>query len=49
MRSKLWAEDAKPERAALPTLGEMLGDQLGLTEQAEPQEEMVRRYRETLY
>ncbi len=49
MRSNLWAEDAKPGRGALPTLGEMLSDQLGLTEQAEPQAAMVRRYRDELY
>ena len=49
LRSNLWAEDAKPGRGALPTLGEMLGDQLGLTEQAEPQAAMVRRYRDELY
>ena len=49
MRSKLWSEDAKPGRDALPTLGEMLNDQLGLTERAEPQAAMVRRYRDELY
>ena len=49
MRSSLWAEDAKPGRGALPTLGEMLNDQLGLTGQVEPQEAMVRRYRDELY
>ena len=49
LRSNLWAEEAKPGRDALPTLGEMLGDQLGLTEQVEPQEVMMRRYRDELY
>ena len=49
MRSNLWAEDAKSGRGALPTLGEMLNDQLGLTEQVEPQEVMMRRYRDELY
>ncbi len=49
MRSNLWAENAKPGRAALPTLGEMLKDQLELTEQAETHEAMVRRYRDALY
>ena len=49
MRSNLWAEDAKSGRGALPTLGEMLNDQLGLTEQVEPQEVMMGRYRDELY
>ncbi len=48
MRSRLWDEDAKPGRTALPTLGEMLRDQLN-AEQAESQETMLRRYRDSLY
>lgn len=49
MRSNLWGEDAKSERTVLPTLGEMLKDQLALAAQPEPQEAMVQRYRDTLY
>ncbi len=49
MRSSLWAEDAKPEQGALPTLGAMLKDQLVLSEQVEPHETMMRRYRDKLY
>ena len=48
MRSRLWDDPSKLERTALPTLGEMLKDQLN-AEQAESQEAMVRRYRDTLY
>lgn len=49
MRSRLWAPDAQVSRDALPTLGEMLRDQLGSTDSPESQEEMVARYREILY
>jgi uncharacterized protein len=48
MRSRLWDEDAKIERSTLPSLGEMLRDQLALAE-AETQDEMVARYRQSLY
>jgi len=49
MRSKLWCEDAKLERAVLPTLGEMLKEQLNLTEPPESRGAMERRYRSNLY
>ncbi|MFK8250523.1 pyridoxamine 5'-phosphate oxidase family protein [Ancylobacter terrae] len=48
MRSRLWEPSAQTERALLPSLGEIMRDQLSL-ETAESQAEMVRRYRETLY
>ena len=44
MRSGLWDSERHLERAALPTMGEMINDQLGAQGPAESQEEMLRRY-----
>jgi PPOX class probable FMN-dependent enzyme len=49
MRSRLWDPSRHVERSALPTMGEMLRDQLGSTDPPETQDEMLERYRETLY
>ena len=35
MRSQLWKPESWPDRASLPTLGQILKDQLALTEPAE--------------
>lgn len=48
MRSKLWHPAAQVERTVLPTLGEMLKDQIGLAE-AESQETMLSRFKESMY
>lgn len=48
MRSRLWSGEARLDRAILPTLGEMLSDQLGLETKPESQEEMVARYERVL-
>jgi len=48
MRSRLWAPETHVDRAALPTLGEMLAEQLGLETKGESQEEMVKRYERVL-
>ena len=48
MRSRLWDPDARIERTELPTMGEMLRDQIG-SGRAETQAEMVERYRGQLY
>jgi len=48
MRSKLWQEDSKINRKELPTMGEMLKDQLGSKEEAETHEDMVKRYSKDL-
>ena len=48
MRARLWDPASLVERSSLPSMGEMLRDQLGLAH-AETQAEMVERYRETLY
>ncbi len=50
MRSRLWEPAARVERSVLPTLGEMLKDQIaGLELEPESQEQMLQRYREVLY
>jgi PPOX class probable FMN-dependent enzyme len=49
MRARLWDETARVERSALPTMGQMLKDQIGLEGEAESQEAMLERYRDVLY
>lgn len=49
MRAQLWQPEAKIERSTLPTMNEMLRDQIGQTEPAEPQEVMVARHKSELY
>ena len=44
MRSRLWSDDTRVPRTALPTMGEMLADQLGTSGPVETREEMVARY-----
>ncbi len=48
MRSKLWSDDAKIDRNELPTIGEMLNDQLQSDNPVETQEDMVKRYQKDL-
>lgn len=48
MRSKLWAEESKIERGVLPSMGQMLKDQIGSVEAPESQEDMVKRYMKDL-
>lgn len=48
MRSKLWSEEAKIKRSVLPTMGQMLNEQLGISAPIETQEEMVERYHKDL-
>ena len=43
-RSKLWAESAKVDRSAMPTIGQMIADQTGLEIPYESREDMERRY-----
>lgn len=49
MRAQLWVPEAQIERSGLPTMNEMLRDQIGQTEPAEPQELMVARHKTELY
>ena len=44
MRSRLWSGEMRVDRAALPTLGEILADQLDLAGPVESQEQMIARY-----
>ncbi|MBA4788502.1 MAG: pyridoxamine 5'-phosphate oxidase family protein [Rhizobiales bacterium] len=49
MRSRLWDPAAALPRATLPSMGEMLKDQIGLEGPPETQADMVSRYRDILY
>ncbi|HTE16239.1 MAG TPA: pyridoxamine 5'-phosphate oxidase family protein [Burkholderiales bacterium] len=49
MRAQLWLPESKIERKVLPTMNEMLRDQIGQTEPAESQELMVTRHKTELY
>jgi len=49
MRSRLWDPDARIDRSELPTMGEMLRDQIGGDMEAEPQDKMLERYKDILY
>ncbi|GGX39632.1 pyridoxamine 5'-phosphate oxidase family protein [Saccharospirillum salsuginis] len=48
MRSRLWSTEARIERSELPTMGQMLKDQIQLDDTPETQEEMLARYRTEL-
>jgi PPOX class probable FMN-dependent enzyme len=49
MRSALWDPGNHIDRGTLPSIGEMIKDQINQQTPAETQEEMLARYRETLY
>ncbi len=44
MRSQLWKPQARVERAVLPTMGQMIHEQIGAGGAPESQEEMLTRY-----
>jgi PPOX class probable FMN-dependent enzyme len=44
LRSKLWAAASQVDRAAMPTMGQMISEQTGLQVAPETREEMERRY-----
>lgn len=48
MRARLWSDDARIDRDTFPTLGQILNDQLGDNAPPETQEQMLRRYAESL-
>ncbi|MET0396981.1 MAG: MSMEG_1061 family FMN-dependent PPOX-type flavoprotein [Longimicrobiaceae bacterium] len=48
MRSRLWSDEARQERAVLPTMGRMLADQLGTPGPVETQAQMLSRYERDL-
>ena len=49
MRSKLWDPASWSATRPVPTLGEMIHDQIGEDAPAETQDAMIARYRESLY
>jgi PPOX class probable FMN-dependent enzyme len=48
MRSKLWHADARLDRGVLPSMGQMLKDQIGLAGEPESNEAMRERYQADL-
>ena len=48
MRSKLWLPETKIDRTELPSMGQMLKDQIGDKNEPESQEDMVLRYQKDL-
>lgn len=48
MRSRLWDARLQVKRSALPSMGQMLADQIGEPAPAESQEQMLERYRQDL-
>jgi len=48
MRSRLWEPEARIDRSEMPTMGQMLKDQIQLDDTPETQEEMLARYRTEL-
>lgn len=49
MRSGLWDDAARIDRAELPTMGQMIKDQIGASGTAESQADMEKRYTAELY
>ena len=49
MRSRLWDPEAHIDRSTLPSLGQMLRDQIGDEVTSEPPNAMAERYRKQLY
>ena len=49
MRSNLWDADTQIKRSDLPTMGQMISDQIGAVEEPESQADMQARYSERLY
>ena len=49
MRAELWEEASKIDRSLLPSMGQIMKEQIGSVEPAETQEEMVARNKEVLY
>ncbi|TVP43912.1 MAG: pyridoxamine 5'-phosphate oxidase family protein [Halomonas sp.] len=47
MRSKLWADESRRDRSVLPTMGQMIQEQIG-SSSPESQEEMIARYAQDL-
>lgn len=48
MRSRLWSDENRIDRASFPSMGQMIKDQSGLPGPVETQEETLARYRDEL-
>ena len=48
MRSKLWSSDSRVERSVLPSMGQMLHEQIGIEAPGETQAQMLERYKADL-
>nr|WP_145544844.1 pyridoxamine 5'-phosphate oxidase family protein [Variovorax boronicumulans] len=48
MRSQLWQPETWPRRSALPSMNQMIHDQIGACAPTETQEQMLARYRDQL-
>jgi len=48
MRSRLWSQDARLPRSQLPSMNQMLHDQIGDPTEPESQESMLERYRKEI-
>jgi predicted pyridoxine 5'-phosphate oxidase superfamily flavin-nucleotide-binding protein len=48
MRSNLWSHEAQVSRSVMPSMGEMMKDQIGGDIPAETQEQMLARYAQDL-
>jgi len=48
MRSKLWSKESQLKRSDFPSMGQMLKDQIGSTEEPESTEAMIKRYQKDL-
>jgi hypothetical protein len=48
MRAKLWSDAARVERAVLPSMGQMINEQIGSDAPAESQAQMLARYAKDL-
>jgi hypothetical protein len=49
MRARLWDPERRLDRSVLPTMGEMLKDQIGDAAPPETQEAMLARYKKNLF
>ena len=49
MRSRLWEAQAQVDRAVMPTIGQIISDQLGESRPQETQDQVIASYRPGLY
>ena len=49
MRGKIWDPESRVDRSLMPTIGQMISDQLGSERPAETQDQVIESYRPGLY